>query len=102
MSSAAIECHVERPELAHRRSEGTDVTLLWSESTDSLRSRMTDRLSTCLACASPMAPCLVRAASPRCHDCRDTHAPLRADLVEPVLRLVPPLELDQEHELQAA
>jgi hypothetical protein len=29
-----------------------------------------------------MAPCLVRAGSPRCHDCRDANAPLRADLVE--------------------
>jgi hypothetical protein len=83
MSSAAIEYHVERPEFPSQ-------------------SRMTDRLSTCLACGSPMAQCLVRAASPRCHDCRDTHAPLRADLVEPILRLVPPLELGQEHERQAA
>jgi hypothetical protein len=40
-----------------------------------------------------MAGCLVRAASPRCHDCRDIHAPLLADLVEGkarVLRLVQP------------
>ena len=95
MSSAAIEYHGERSELAHRRSDGTDVTLLWSESTDSLQSRMTDRLSTCLACG-------VRAASPRRHDGRGTDAPLRGDVVEPVLRVVPPLELDQEHELQAA
>jgi hypothetical protein len=35
-----------------------------------------------------MAPCLVRAASVRCHDCRDEHAPLRADLVERRLYLV--------------
>jgi hypothetical protein len=35
-----------------------------------------------------MAPCLVRAASVRCHDCRDEHAPLRAELVERRLYLV--------------
>jgi hypothetical protein len=42
-----------------------------------------------------MADCLIRTASPRCHDCRDARAPLRADLVEGRarhLRLVPPLE----------
>lgn len=44
--------------------------------------RLRDRLATCLACGRRMAPCLVRAASPRCHDCRDSHAPLRADLFE--------------------
>jgi|tagenome__1003787_1003787.scaffolds.fasta_scaffold20923778_4 hypothetical protein len=41
------------------------------------------RPANCLACGGAMAPCLVRAASPRCHDCREQHAPLRADLVEP-------------------
>jgi len=54
---------------------------------------MSSRLSTCLACGERMAPCLVRAASPRCHDCRDVHAPLLAELVEGkarVLRLVQP------------
>jgi hypothetical protein len=50
------------------------------------------RLATCLACGNRMADCLIRTASPRCHDCRDAHAPLRADLVEGRtrhLRLVP-------------
>ena len=54
-----------------------------------------DRLSMCLACGARMADCLIRTGSPRCHDCRDAHAPLRADLVlggsrRP--RLVPDLE----------
>jgi hypothetical protein len=44
---------------------------------------MRKRLATCLACGSRMAPSLVLAASLRCHDCRDNHAPLRAELVEP-------------------
>jgi hypothetical protein len=44
--------------------------------------RLRDWLSTCMACGREMAPCLVRAASPRCHDCRDSKAPLRADLVD--------------------
>jgi hypothetical protein len=38
---------------------------------------------TCLSCGEAMAPCLQRAASLRCHDCRDTNAPLRPELVEP-------------------
>ena len=60
------------------------------------------RLAICLACGGGMAPCLVIAASPRCHDCRDIHAPLRADLVEPpILRLLPTLEPESE-ELEAA
>jgi hypothetical protein len=63
---------------------------------------MPDRLSTCLACGSQIAPVLVLAASPRCHDCRDIHAPLRADLLEPDLLPLPPLELEQEYEAQAA
>jgi hypothetical protein len=41
-----------------------------------------DHVSTCLACGARMADCLIRTASPRCHDCRDARAPLRADLVE--------------------
>ena len=41
-----------------------------------------EQLWTCLACGSRMEPCLVRAGSPRCHDCRDTHAPLRSELAE--------------------
>jgi alkylhydroperoxidase family enzyme len=41
------------------------------------------RRSTCLACGERMAPSLTIAASLRCHDCRDSHAPLRPELVEP-------------------
>jgi hypothetical protein len=55
--------------------------------------RVNSRLSTCMACGSRMAPCLALAGSPRCHDCRDVNAPLRADLVEGTageLRLVMP------------
>jgi hypothetical protein len=48
---------------------------------------MPRRLAICLACGGEMAPCLVRAASPRCHDCRERQAPLRADLVELPLAL---------------
>jgi len=48
---------------------------------------MPRRLAICLGCGGEMAPCLVRAASPRCHDCRERQAPLRADLVEPPLPL---------------
>jgi hypothetical protein len=44
---------------------------------------MPRRLVVCLACGGRVAPCLVRAASPRCHDCRERQAPLRAELVEP-------------------
>jgi hypothetical protein len=40
------------------------------------------RLSICLACGEPLADTLEHAASPRCHDCRSAHAPLRADLLE--------------------
>jgi len=47
------------------------------------------RLAICLACGTEMAPCLAKAASPRCHDCRERQAPLRADLVEPPLVLPP-------------
>ena len=41
-----------------------------------------DRVAICLACGGRMADCLIRTASPRCHDCRDARAPFRADLVE--------------------
>ena len=61
------------------------------------------RASICLACGALMADCLIRTGSPRCHDCRDAHAPLRADLVEDPgrrLRLVPPIE--PGHELPRA
>jgi hypothetical protein len=47
-----------------------------------------------LACGGEMAPCLVRAASPRCHDCRERQAPLRADLVEPPLALPARSDID--------
>ncbi len=36
MSSATIEDRVERRELAHRRSDGIDVSLLWSSPAESL------------------------------------------------------------------
>jgi hypothetical protein len=36
MSSATIEDGVERRELAHRRSDGIDVSLLWSRPAKSL------------------------------------------------------------------
>jgi hypothetical protein len=35
---------------------------------------------TCLACGGPIAPSLAIAGSPRCHDCRESDAPLRIDL----------------------
>jgi len=47
-----------------------------------MRSEADDHQTVCLSCGSRMTPSLVRAASPRCIDCRDTNAPLRADLVE--------------------
>jgi len=61
--------------------------MMQSVSTSEIRSldaerRLRKRLATCMACGRRMAPCLVRAASPRCHDCRDSRAPLRADLFE--------------------
>jgi len=33
----------------------------------------------CLACGGPIARTLANAGSPRCHDCRETDAPLRVD-----------------------
>jgi hypothetical protein len=39
-------------------------------------------VSVCLACGCELAPLLIRTGSIRCQDCRDEHAPLRADLVE--------------------
>jgi hypothetical protein len=33
----------------------------------------------CLACGEELQPALADAGSLRCQDCRDTHAPLRAD-----------------------
>jgi hypothetical protein len=55
---------------------------------------MPRRLAICLACGGEMALCLVRAASPRCHDCRERQAPLRADLVEPPLALPARSDID--------
>jgi hypothetical protein len=55
---------------------------------------MPGQLAICLACGGEMAPCLVRAASPRCHDCRERKAPLRADLVEPPLALPTRSDID--------
>ncbi len=65
---------------------------------------MPSRLHTCLACGDEMAATLMRAGSVRCHDCRDANVPLREDLVEPRLRLVPPVADDylHGHELPAA
>jgi len=60
-------------------------------------------VATCLACGARMADCLIRTASPRCHDCRDAGAPLRADLVEGRgrhLRLVP--QPEPRHDLPKA
>ena len=37
--------------------------------------------SICLACGSALAAALERFASLRCHDCRDTDAPIRAELL---------------------
>jgi hypothetical protein len=36
--------------------------------------------SVCLACGGALAPSLERFASLRCHDCRDTGAPIRPEL----------------------
>jgi hypothetical protein len=55
---------------------------------------MPRQLAICLACGGEMAACLVRAASPRCHDCRDRRAPLLADLVEPPLVLPARSDID--------
>jgi len=37
--------------------------------------------SICLACGEALAGALERFASLRCHDCRDTGAPIRPDLL---------------------
>jgi len=60
------------------------------------------RLAICFACGREMAPCLVRAASPRCHDCREREAPLRADLVEPPLALLARSDVDTGRDRLAA
>jgi hypothetical protein len=65
-------------------------------------SGMPRRLVVCLACGGEMAPCLVRAASPRCHDCRERQAPLRADLVEPPLALPARSDVDTGRDARLA
>jgi hypothetical protein len=45
------------------------------------------RLSTCLACGAGLAAPLRLAGSLRCHDCRDSGAPLRRELVHTLVRL---------------
>jgi len=35
----------------------------------------------CLACGGPLAPPLERSGSLRCHDCRDSGAPIRPELL---------------------
>jgi hypothetical protein len=63
---------------------------------------MPRRLAICLACGGEMAPCLVRAGSPRCHDCRERQAPLRADLVEPPLALPARSDIDTGRDARLA
>jgi hypothetical protein len=63
---------------------------------------MPRRRAICLACDGEMAPCLVRAASPRCHDCRERQAPLRADLVEPPLALPARSDIDTGRDARLA
>jgi hypothetical protein len=41
----------------------------------------------CLACGAPLPALLRRAAALRCHDCIDDDAPLRADLVDPYVKV---------------
>ena len=35
----------------------------------------------CLSCGAELAPTLARLASLRCHDCRDSNAPINAHLI---------------------
>jgi hypothetical protein len=44
----------------------------------------------CLSCGSDLSEPLRRSASLRCHDCRDSGAPLSRELVEPGGQPVPP------------
>jgi hypothetical protein len=47
----------------------------------------------CLSCGSDLSEPLRRSASLRCHDCRDSGAPLNRELVEPgVAQPAPPPE----------
>jgi hypothetical protein len=48
--------------------------------------------SICLACGEALAAALERFASLRCHDCRDTGAPIRPELL-PSLDAAPPRPL---------
>ena len=63
---------------------------------------MPRRLVVCLACGGEMAPCLVRAASPRCHECRGRQAPLRAELVEPALAMPVRRDIDTGRDARLA
>jgi hypothetical protein len=40
--------------------------------------------SICLSCGGALAPALERFASLRCHDCRDTAAPIRLEFLAPL------------------
>jgi hypothetical protein len=64
--------------------------------------RTPSRIAICLACGAEMAPCLVRAASLRCHDCRERRALLRADLVEPPLALPTLTDIDAGRDARLA
>ena len=44
----------------------------------------------CLSCGTDLSEPLRRSASLRCHDCRDSAAPLSRELVEPAAQSVPP------------
>jgi hypothetical protein len=55
---------IERPRRWQRRNRASDFRI-------------------CLACRGPIADCLARGGSLRCHDCRDDEAPL---LAQPVRR----------------
>jgi hypothetical protein len=44
----------------------------------------------CLSCGDDLSESLRRSASLRCHDCRDSGAPLSRELVEPCVQHVAP------------
>ena len=46
--------------------------------------------SICLACGAALAAALERFASLRCHDCRDTGAPIRPELLPSLDNAAPP------------
>jgi hypothetical protein len=60
---------------------------------------MRRRISSCLACGEEMAPCLVRAGSPRC---RERQAELRVNLVEPPLVLPARSDIDSGRDARLA